>query len=897
MALSRPVREKKQAAIFTPSKIPTPRSSVFKTHDYSLDTNKAMQKKLVACDRTDCIVSMEEECFVLKLSTAAYEFFKIALYEHYSSSRTVHDVVIVTEIRTDKNGINTDDSISVKPGPSSKAKRQLYHINLYHTTCTVTVNGQKRAQFRDEMEYILDILSKRGDYTAMNDYIRVKCTEYLSATKPRLRKQKNASISDPGSDDVPTPPFPHAIASPHHAMVACSGSGTSACDSNHSLTCSPVSNIHASTPVVCTSNATSHQTTRVPCSPVVTTHANSIVSSPVVTTLADNKLVTCNPTPDVGNQVPDYPCLVCHKNCGQDSEMCEICQGWIHYNCYQLSEATIAGLESYAPFCCYTCAGSISSVSGKEREQVSTTHLNVHVHAGSVREQVSTTHQTARVRGGSECEQVPYTHVNARVLAGSEHEQDSTTHLTARVLGGSEREQVSYTHVNARVLAGSEREKDSTTHLTARVLAGREREQDSTSLVNSHVLAGREREQDSTTHVIQHHTLIHELELQKSRTLLEDRDKQLKTREKSVKQKETALRKQEDQMHEQREQLTVLRDLMSKLEARMNTVTDENNLLKIKLQATPTEHPTAGAHGQPPNSAPNPPSGGGGPFVDHHPQHCWHPPHHVYGAHYGAQVPPPQMYVHQQPPDTQHSASLAILSGAVAQLTGSLTSIAMYMVSRNDVPTVMHKCQAVPTSVNHHVTHPYVHQRQTREPDSGYLRREQRNPTSHDSYNCWLKRETPNGPKRFFYDSRIPQPWNTPRTESREAMPSKQSSDLNRASTDRQATSRVDCIYGAKTDHVPTDAGTPTATDQIDLTHHIGGSILDPEKAVLQNLLDSANTNAALDQRTTSGIQDLVDMEPQRKEVTADATTRLNGQQDNGCQSFLEISSPSKSHL
>lgn len=108
------------------------------TYDYTLNRKSALDKKIANCDRNDCEIKPHAKCLVIKFSTVAYEYFRNILIDYYKSNKTVLDCVIdFHEKRVDTSKANTDDAISVLPSRLSNKKRQLYRINLFHTTCNV----------------------------------------------------------------------------------------------------------------------------------------------------------------------------------------------------------------------------------------------------------------------------------------------------------------------------------------------------------------------------------------------------------------------------------------------------------------------------------------------------------------------------------------------------------------------------------------------------------------------------------------------------------------------------------------------------------------------------------------------------------------------------------------
>jgi hypothetical protein len=91
-------------------------------------------------------------------------------------------VIVCPSIVIVCRSINTDDSVSVRHGPKDLIKRQLYRVNLFHTTCRVEINGHKRQLFLEELDIVLaSILAKGTNFAQMNSYIRDKCQYYLSS--------------------------------------------------------------------------------------------------------------------------------------------------------------------------------------------------------------------------------------------------------------------------------------------------------------------------------------------------------------------------------------------------------------------------------------------------------------------------------------------------------------------------------------------------------------------------------------------------------------------------------------------------------------------------------------------------------------------------------------------
>lgn len=89
-------------------------------------------------------------------------------------------------------------------------RRQLYRINLFHTTCTVEVNGYKRYYFNDKLYKILQILvlQNRGDFKEMNNYLKAQCekikSQLTTVSAEITNKNKHTQLSITNNDNEKT---------------------------------------------------------------------------------------------------------------------------------------------------------------------------------------------------------------------------------------------------------------------------------------------------------------------------------------------------------------------------------------------------------------------------------------------------------------------------------------------------------------------------------------------------------------------------------------------------------------------------------------------------------------------------------------------------------------------
>jgi hypothetical protein len=358
---------------------------------------------------------------------------------------------------------------------------------------------------------------------------------------------------------------------------------------------------------------------------------------------------------------------------------------------------------------------------------------------------------------------------------------------------------------------------------------------------------------------------------------LDERDKTLKQKEKTLKQKEAAYKKKEDQHHENREQVIALRDLVSKLESRMNTIADENNLLKLRLQAMPPPSPPQPTNQERVNPQRSHPQGDAPNYHNYHnptqqstappiypPQYAppyahypiqqhWIPPYHPMGgwpAHAQPQYLPPQ-YTHRAADDPHHNTALAMLSGAVAQLSSSVSAIAINMATVRRQPPITTHVQ--PENL-HNNKRPYNQRHLTREHQEPRQYNDQ--PTSPNSKDYWIKQEMPSGRKRYWYRQRSVQ---------------HASDDATRA----DICTRHPRLAERVLEHCPLKTGAnQTSATNTPIAPVRAQRDIRNESPLMQELLTVVNTWPP-----NTGVEDFVDMEP-RAQLGVDPQADANGEEN-----------------
>ena len=113
---------------------------------YTLDREKALEKKLQKCDSEHVIFEMKAgKNFVVWLSTSAYELAKSEIKNILQSPDLIGQFGIQTQIGLDSSDVNTDTCFKVYNRRQNGAVGNIakFTVNFYHTTNTITVNGSR----------------------------------------------------------------------------------------------------------------------------------------------------------------------------------------------------------------------------------------------------------------------------------------------------------------------------------------------------------------------------------------------------------------------------------------------------------------------------------------------------------------------------------------------------------------------------------------------------------------------------------------------------------------------------------------------------------------------------------------------------------------------------------
>ncbi|CAC5384525.1 unnamed protein product [Mytilus coruscus] len=137
-----------------------------KYENFSINKTRALDKKIEACNRTmDTKIEQKHQNYILELSAAAYEIIKGEIDIYFEQHSTYK---LLPKHQQDNQGLCIRTSHSVRNRSSNK---QLYRINLFHTTSKVEVNGQGMELFLTHIEDIKERMKSRGNYKIYNKQI------------------------------------------------------------------------------------------------------------------------------------------------------------------------------------------------------------------------------------------------------------------------------------------------------------------------------------------------------------------------------------------------------------------------------------------------------------------------------------------------------------------------------------------------------------------------------------------------------------------------------------------------------------------------------------------------------------------------------------------------------
>jgi len=137
-----------------------------KYQNFNINKDKALNKKLEACNRPDDLKSEEKHGnYILELSAAAYEILRSEIDLYFDQHSTYK---AVPQNSYDGQGLCIRTSTSIK---NRSSNRQMYRINLFHTTSRVEINGHSMEYFITHIDEIKERMKTRGNYRDLNKQI------------------------------------------------------------------------------------------------------------------------------------------------------------------------------------------------------------------------------------------------------------------------------------------------------------------------------------------------------------------------------------------------------------------------------------------------------------------------------------------------------------------------------------------------------------------------------------------------------------------------------------------------------------------------------------------------------------------------------------------------------
>lgn len=169
--------------------------------DYTLNYEKAFQKKAVAC-KADYKVQAEVKHgnYIFSFSAGMYELYRDELREHYErlNDDSRSGVKVTFKDCTDRSGSTVESQIRVFERIGNGCGQQKYVMNLYHTKSRVMVNGKEVSHFNAEHQRIVDKILTSEDVSFLDQELLQSIEDGLkviNCKKPTPKRQKKHQIA------------------------------------------------------------------------------------------------------------------------------------------------------------------------------------------------------------------------------------------------------------------------------------------------------------------------------------------------------------------------------------------------------------------------------------------------------------------------------------------------------------------------------------------------------------------------------------------------------------------------------------------------------------------------------------------------------------------------------
>ncbi|CAG2198540.1 unnamed protein product [Mytilus edulis] len=160
-----------------------------KYENFSINKTRALDKKLEACNRAmDIKIEQKHQNYILELSAAAYEVLKGEIDIYFEQHSTYK---LLPKHQHDNQGLCIRTSHSVR---NRSNNRQLYRINLFHTTSKVEVNGQGSPSSSLFDTTLMIILLQQLTSIQVSDMLPFEKDDSVGAHLGRIRYYRNLTV-------------------------------------------------------------------------------------------------------------------------------------------------------------------------------------------------------------------------------------------------------------------------------------------------------------------------------------------------------------------------------------------------------------------------------------------------------------------------------------------------------------------------------------------------------------------------------------------------------------------------------------------------------------------------------------------------------------------------------
>ena len=160
------------------------------TASYALNQERALEKKIEACDRTPVEAEHTDTNSIITCSTLAFELFR----EYMDNFCNTEGLKTIATQKTDCRGFIESDTLKVFQINNPLKSEHLFTMTLYRTTCRVLVNGPGLGDFQEEQYPDLEEKILNMYNPGKEDYIKHSLMKLLTAQPDRKTiDDKNAS--------------------------------------------------------------------------------------------------------------------------------------------------------------------------------------------------------------------------------------------------------------------------------------------------------------------------------------------------------------------------------------------------------------------------------------------------------------------------------------------------------------------------------------------------------------------------------------------------------------------------------------------------------------------------------------------------------------------------------